>query len=191
MKNLYSIELSYLQLMQDIEENEGILEEEQEKQLEITKENFAETSENLIKIVKTLESQIDFCNKEIERINKLSKVKQNMIDRLEKSLLEAIKLFGEKDPKKDIWRYEVGSFKLSTRQSKQVVIDEELIGNEWKTVVIKDRLTLVELDNIIKLLGKPIKATTDILKTPIKEQLDMGIEIEGASIETKYGLTIK
>lgn len=191
MQNLYHIQQTYLQLMQDLQNNEGILEDGQEELLTVTKENFNEIAENLIMSVKTLEAQVDFANKEIERINKYKSTQQSIIDRFEKLLLTNLQIFGEKDSKKDIYRLEVGTFKLSTRQSEQVLIDEEMIDDEWKTVSIKDRLSLEELTKICDLLGKKLKAETDILKTPIKDFLKKGGIIEGAVIQTNYGLTIK
>jgi hypothetical protein len=191
MQSLYHIQQTYLQLMQDLEDNDGILEDGQEELLEVTKENFNEVAENLIMSIKTLEAQVAFAEKEIERINKYKATQQSIIDRFEKVLLTNIQIFGEKDAKKDIYRLEVGSFKLSTRQSKQVIIDEERIDNEWKTVTITDRLSLEELTRISDVLGKEIKAKTDILKTPIKDFLEKGGIVEGAVIQTKYGLTIK
>lgn len=191
MKSLYNIQQTYLKLIQDLEEQDGILEEGQEKLLEVTKENFNEVAENLLMSVKTLEAQVAFANKEIERINKYKTVQQNIIDKFEKILLDNIQLFGEKDSKKDIWRLEVGSFKLSTRQSKQVQIDEELLDNEWKTVVIKDRLSLEDLTRISDAIGRNLDTKTDILKTPIKEAIEKGTIIEGATLVTNFGLTIK
>lgn len=191
MQSLYHIQQTYLQLMQDLQDSDGILEDGQEELLTVTKENFNEIAENLIMSVKTLEAQVDFANKEIERINKYKATQQSIIDRFEKLLLTNLQIFGEKDSKKDIYRLEVGTFKLSTRQSKQVIIDEERIDNEWKTVSIQDRLSLEELTKICDLLGKDLKAKTDILKTPIKEFIEKGGIIEGAVIQTNYGLTIK
>jgi len=191
MQSLYHIQQTYLQLMQDLQDNEGILEDGQEELLTVTKENFNEIAENLIMSIKTLEAQVDFANKEIERINKYKATQQSIIDRFEKVLLTNLQIFGEKDSKKDIYRLEVGTFKLSTRQSKQVIIDEERIDNEWKTVKITDRLTIEDVAKIGDVLGRKIESTTDILKTPIKEFIEKGGIIEGAVIQTNYGLTIK
>lgn len=191
MQSLYHIQQAYLQLMQDLQDSDGILENGQEELLTVTKENFNEIAENLIMSVKTLEAQVDFANKEIERINKYKATQQSIIDRFEKVLLTNLQIFGEKDSKKDIYRLEVGTFKLSTRQSEQVLIDEERIDNEWKTVKITDRLTIEDVAKIGDVLGRKIESTTDILKTPIKDFLKKGGIIEGAVIQTKYGLTIK
>lgn len=191
MQNLYNIQQTYLQLMQDLEDNEGILENGQEELLTVTKENFNEIAENLIMSIKTLEAQVAFADEEIARIAKYKHIQNSIIDRFEKLILTNIQIFGEKDPKKDIYRLEVGTFKLSTRKSNQVIIDEERIDNEWKTVTIQDRLTLEEYTKIADALGKDLKAKTDILKTPIKEFIEKGGIIEGAVIQSNYGLTIK
>lgn len=201
MSNLYTIQVKYLQLMRDIEEQEGILEEEQNKELEITQEQFAEKVDQYIKIIKTCQADIVFANSELVRISKFITTKENTITKLDKLLLEAIKLFGEKEIKEDkktgkistIWRYISGTFKLSTRKSpSRTEIDEETIGSEWKQITIKDKLTMEELTKISDLLGKTFETNTSFSKTDIKTKLDAGEIIPGASIEEEdYTLSIK
>jgi hypothetical protein len=191
MKPIYNIKQEWLELMSLAEQQEGILEDSQVQELKIVQENYLERIEEYSKIVKTLESEIKFCDSEIERISKLKLIKSNLVDRLEQFILDALITFGQKDSKKDIWRLELGTFKLSTRKSQSVQIDEELIGNEWKQVTVKDKLSLEDLAKVADVLGRNLETITVILKTNIKKAIEDGNQIEGASIVEKFGLTLK
>lgn len=191
MKPIYSIKQEWLNLMSQIEDQEGVLENNQIQELKILEDNYKERIEEYSKIIQTLHSDIKFCDSEIERISKIRLIKENLADRLEQFILDALITFGEKDVKKDIWRLEVGTFKLSTRKSTSIQIDEELIDNEWKQVVIKNKLSLEDLAKVADVLGVNLETSTSILKTPIKEAIEKGQVINGASLIEKFGLTLK
>ena len=168
--NLYQIEQDLLELYAQVEENGGEITSEIEEKLNITQENFTNKLENYTRFVKVLEGDIALMDSEIERINKLKQTRQNLINRLELSMLNALKLFGNKDPKKDIWRFDLVTFKLSTRQSQSVeILDETVIDSKYKTV----------------------KTTESISKTLIKEAIADGQAVNGAIIKINHSLTIK
>lgn len=168
--NLYQIEQDLLELYAQVEENGGEITPEIEERLNITQENFTNKLENYTKFVKVLEGDIALMDSEIERINKLKQTKQNLVNRLELSMLNALKLFGNKDPKKDIWRFDLITFKLSTRQSQSIeILDETVIDSKYKT----------------------IKTTESISKTLIKKAIEDGQIVNGASIKTNHSLSIK
>lgn len=168
--NLYQIEQDLLELYAQVEENNGEITPEIEERLNITKENFTNKLENYTRFVKVLEGDIALMDSEIERINKLKQTKQNLISRLELTMLNALKLFGNKDSKKDIWRFDLVTFKLSTRQSQSVeILDETVIDSKYKTV----------------------KTTESISKTLIKEAIADGQAVNGAIIKINHSLSIK
>ena len=168
--NLYQIEQDLLELYSQVEENGGEITPEIEEKLNITQENFTNKLENYTRFVKVLEGDIALMDSEIERINKLKQTRQNLVNRLELSMLNALKLFGNKDPKKDIWRFDLITFKLSTRQSQSVeILDETVIDNRYKT----------------------IKTTESISKTLIKEAISDGQAVNGAVIKINHSLSIK
>lgn len=201
MKSIYPISIKYQELMRDIEMQEGILEEGQEKELIIIEETYKEQVEEYAKIVKTIGADIAFCDAEIKRITDMRLVKQGIIDRLTQIMLEALIRFGEKEMVKNkdtgkvnpIYRMQLGTFRFSTRRSESVEIDELLIEDKWKRVSISE-LNKEQLTQICDLLGKTdedLKAKEDILKTPIKKAIEEGEEVKGATIVTKFGLTLK
>lgn len=168
--NLYQIEQDLLELYAQVEENGGEITPEIEERLNITQENFTNKLENYTRFVKVLEGDVVLMDSEIERINKLKQTKQNLVNRLELSMLNALKLFGNKDPKKDIWRFDLITFKLSTRQSQSIeILDETVIDSKYKT----------------------IKTTESISKTLIKKAIEDGQIVNGASIKTNHSLSIK
>ena len=168
--NLYQIEQDLLELYAQVEENGGEITPEIEEKLKITQENFTNKLENYTKFVKVLEGDIALMDSEIERINKLKQTRQNLVNRLELSMLNALKLFGNKDPKKDIWRFDLITFKLSTRQSQSVeILDEEDIADRFKVT----------------------KTTESISKTLIKKAIEDGQTVNGAIIKINHSLSIK
>ena len=168
--NLYQIEQDLLDLYAQVEENNGEITPEIEERLNITQENFTNKLENYTRFVKVLEGDIALMDSEIERISKLKQTKQNLVNRLELSMLNALKLFGNKDPKKDIWRFDLITFKLSTRQSQSVeILDETVIDSKYKVV----------------------KVTEAISKTLIKEAISDGQAVNGAIIKINHSLSIK
>jgi Siphovirus Gp157 len=189
--SLYKIENLYLNLMSEAESQEGVLTDEQNALLNFTTEEWATKSEQFCKIIKTLEADVAFCDTEMERINKVKASKELMIKRFKDSLLGGLKLFGEKDAKKDIWRSTVGTFKLGTTKSTPVIIDEDIIDDKYKTLELKDKITYQELAKLVEATGKTFKTEVHILKTPIKELLQAGEIIEGAEISEKFSLSIK
>ena len=168
--NLYQIEQDLLELYAQVEENGGEITPEIEEKLNITQENFTNKLENYTRFVKVLEGDIALMDSEIERISKLKQTKQNLVNRLELSMLNALKLFGNKDPKKDIWRFDLVTFKLSTRQSQSVeILDEEDIADRFKVT----------------------KTTESISKTLIKKAIEDGQTVNGAIIKINHSLSIK
>lgn len=197
--NLYGLTLTYLNIIRELENNEGVLSEDQEKLFDFTQEEFAAKAEEFCKIIKTLEGDNVVIDKEIARLTALKASKEALIERVEKSLAEALKLFGTKDPKKEIWRFEFSTFKISTRKSESVeILDEDEVPAEYKKAKLSGTITLDEL-NKIKAVVPEVKGETTFDKKAIKARLD---ELEAiaetaedvptwAQVNTKFGLTLK
>jgi len=191
MSNIYNLTEEYLQLMNILEENEGLLDEELELRLDINKQNIQEKFSNYAKVIQFQKNKLAFADSEIERIKKYQKTVENSINRLEKTLLAALQLLGNKDKNKDIWRLETETFKFSTRKSNSVVIeDEDKIPLDCFIFKLKNNLDVDDVNRIHN-----IDPTLQFDKTPsktlIKEKLEEGDDIDGAKIESKYSLTIK
>lgn len=190
---LYEIQQQYIELILLLEEQGGEILEGQEEMLTIVEEDFKNKADQYSKIIKSLEADINFANSEIQRISRFISTKANIQVRLEKNLVEALKLFGTKDKEKQIWRYQTGTFKLGTRRTEAVEIDETIIDDKWKRVSITN-LTIEEETKVLDLIGKSqeeVNARVDILKTPIKASIQAGEVIEGAKIVENYNLNLR
>lgn len=191
MSSLYNITTEYRLLLEQMYEQDGDFTEEQLALLEINQEQFKEKAEIYCKLIKQLENDSAFAEKELERISAYIQKKNASKDKLKEVLKNALMIFGEKDTKKDLWRFEVGTFKLGTIKSSSVEIDEDLIDDKWKEFNIKNRFTKEDVAKIADNLGTSIETSVTILKTPIKEAIEAGDTVEGAVIVDKFGLNIK
>lgn len=196
MSNLYQIEADYLALMYELEDNGGELTPELGLRLEIVKEDFDRKVLAYSKMIVNLEGDVTAAASEMERIGKYLITKGKMIDRLKENLLGALKLFGIRDPKKDIWRYEIGTFKMSTRKSISTEItDFESIPDEYKEAVISiSNLPMEERDRIVNILQQSAinyNTETKPLKSEIKEAIQAGGTVEGAELKTNYSLNLR
>lgn len=192
--NLYQIEQELLDLYNQIEENGGEITPEIEERFQITEQNFVNKLENYTRFVRVIKGDISTIDSEIERLSKLKQIKQNVVNRLENNMLSALKIFGNKDPKKDIWRYDLITFKLSTRQSQSVeILDETIIDDKFKKISFSN-LNSSQRDEILELLNTDYdnsNMTETISKTAIKEAIKNGEIVNGASIKINHSLSIK
>lgn len=150
-----------------LEENGGEATQEVLDALEITREAFNKKAEAYAYIILKLDSEVDVIAAEIKRLQELKKSKDNSSTRLREALTAAMILFGEEDAK-GIRRYNTPTIALSTRRSESVSIDDE------KAIDSRYLITKHEVS-----------------KTLIGEAIKNGIEVNGASIKTKYSVQIK
>jgi len=192
-QNIYEIQAELLELYELIEESGGEVTDEQYEAFLVTKENFDNKVKAYCHIIKEGEAKIAYANSEIKRIEAFARPYTNLNAKLSGIILEAIKQFGDKDPKKDIWRYEVDTFKLSTRSSVSTeILDAEEIDDKFKKITFKD-ISMSDKVKILDLLGlseENAKITIDIPKTLIKDAILAGETVEGAKLQTNYSLNL-
>lgn len=123
MDSLFNITTSFLQIVNELEENGGELTEELSEALQINKDNFSNKVENYCKLITSLNNDINACKTEKDRVNQIQKVKKNIVERLKNILLESIKIYGE-DGKSGNKVVELPTRKLYTRITNNTVIDE-------------------------------------------------------------------
>lgn len=115
-------------------------------------------------VIKSFESDISIIDSEIERLKALKTIRNNAIDRMKSSVLEAMEVYG-------IDKIESPTLKLSVRLNPESV---ELV-NEYQ---IPD-------------CYKKEKTTVSIDKAMIKEDLKSGLEVAGAVLKRGHRLEIK
>jgi len=158
---LYTIENEYLALMNEINEAEGELTDEQNELLIINENQLKGKTMAYLEVIKTKEAFNSNIDEEIKRLQAMKKRNTNLVDRLNNSLLDAVKLYGD---------ITSGLITFTTRKSESINIeDEDLIDKEYKTV----------------------KVTTSVSKADIKKAIKQGVEVPGASLITNLNLRVK
>lgn len=162
MKTLYNINNDYLKLISQVEEAEGVLTPELEQALTINKSELEVKSIAYIEIVKQRESLNERIDNEIKRLQALKKSNDTLVSKLKNNLLNAVSLFGN---------YEAGFIKLSTRKSKQVVVDYDV--------------------NDLPKQYKVVKVTETADKVAIKKAIESGETVYGCRLVENINLSIK
>ena len=167
MAALWEITQEFLALASLIEEAGGEATDEVMEELAISRENFAHKAEGYARLILKWDSEVDAAAAEIKRIQAIKKTKENAVGRLKETLKTALLIFGQEDSK-GIKRFETPLIKLSTRKSTSIEItDEQALPQE--AFVIK----------------------REVSKTAIKELLEAGAAIEGASVKENISVVIK
>ena len=161
-KSLYQITADQLELFNQIDELEGELTPELEESIKINADNFETKARGYIWMIKKLESDNVTISHELERLQRIEKRNDKLIDRLKESMKMALEIFGESK--------KIDTFTLSLRKSKSVeIIDAELIPEAYRVV----------------------KTTETINKTEIKKAIERGVNVAGATIKENQNLQIK
>lgn len=161
-KSLYKIENEYLELINQVEELEGVLTPEIEEALAINKSELQVKSIAYTEVIRQRESLNTRIDEEIKRLQALKKSNDTLVSKLKNNILNAVKLHGN---------YEAGFLKFSTRKSTSVEVDCDPndLPKEYKT----------------------IKVTEAPNKAEIKKALEQGIDIKGCSLKINENLQIK
>jgi len=161
-KSLYQITQEQAELFNKIDELDGELTPEMEEALQLNAENFETKARGYIWMIKKLEADNITITEEKERLQRIEKRNDKLIDRLKESMKNALIIFG--DSKK------VDTFTLSLRKSKQVeILDADVIPESYRVV----------------------KTTETINKTEIKKAIESGLTVAGATIKENQNLQIK
>jgi hypothetical protein len=161
-KSLYQITTEQAELFNQIDELDGELTPELEEALKINAENFETKARSYIWMIKKLEADNITITDEMNRLERIEKRNNKLIDRLKESMKMALEIFGESK--------KIDTFTLSLRKSKSVeIIDADAIPQQFKTV----------------------KTTETINKTEIKKAIESGETVSGATIKENQNLQIK
>jgi hypothetical protein len=161
--NIYQIEKEYLELANQLIESGGECSPELELQLTINQEQLEQKARGYGFIVKQMESDISIIEDEIKRLGELKKSREKAVERLEKTLSNAMQLF-------EIEKLETPTLKINFRKSEAVEIDNE---KEIPSRFLK------------------AKTTYTIDKMAIKEAIKNGELISGARLQQNKNIQIK
>lgn len=161
--NLYLIQQEYLSLAQRLMDNEGELTPELNEQLAINQEQLQAKGINYGLVIKQIEAEVDIIDAEIKRLQGLKAVRNNASERLRNNILQAMQLY-------TIDKIESSTLKISIRKSEAVEVEN---------------LELLDENFIVS------KTTKSADKKAIKEAINLGQEVKGASLVTNHNLQIK
>ena len=162
MKSLYQISAEAMNLASAL--IEGELTSEMENQLVINQKELQEKAINYGFAIKSIEADINIIDDEIKRLQSLKISRNNAIDRMKSSILEAMQIYG-------IEKVSSATLNLSIRNNPESV---ELV-NEYQIHEIyrKERVTI------------------SIDKIAIKKAIQSGEEVPGAVLKRTESLQIK
>lgn len=161
-QSLFNITEEQRQLVAEIEAMDGELTIEMEEKLALNESNLRHKAVAYNEVITTKKAQTDMIKAEIKRLQSWAKRNDNIVNRLEENLLNAVKTFGE---------FEVGLTKFGVRKSTSTEVDADMVNalpKEYKTV----------------------KVTEAPDKKAIKEALEQGIEIPGCRLSHNLNLKI-
>jgi len=162
-KSIYHIQSEHLQLMQEIENNEGEITPEIDQRLGLTQEQFEDKAVSYGYLMKHINDESVIIQNEIERLQGILKAKNALEAQLKTRITEAmISMNIEKVTKNNLT--------LSLRKSEQLIIQDDAVVPS-------------------KYLSKKLVLTPD--KTALKTDIKAGKKIKGISVITKQNLQIK
>lgn len=195
MSSLYQIRQDHLSLLAAIEDEEGILTEDQSKLLTLNGEDFDNKAISYAYVIKKSLDEAATIKNEIERLSKLKKSAENKAERFKAALDESMIQFGKTEVKTEL-------IKISYRPSKALEVVEGFEDNVLKFINIKMEISkdkvkeakdnkeeipdLVTIIDYLKLSAPSLdkKGITDAIKLE-------GIKIAGIELKEKKNLQIK
>ena len=134
MDSLYNIEQELLDVIATLEDNGGEFTPELEERLIIGQDNLREKLTSYVAVINKMTAQIDACKCEEKRVSSLRKSRENTLDRIKESVLNAVRLFGDAT-KNGNYVIDLDTCRLSTRSSSSVNIDEERVDDYIKCII--------------------------------------------------------
>jgi hypothetical protein len=162
MKSMYEISREAMDIVSALEENEGELNPDIESALRINQNELQDKAINYSYAIKTVSNDVDAISEEIKRLQALKKAKENVVQKLKDTVVNAMQIYG-------IEKVETPTLKLSIRRSEAVEVDDNF-------------------DNDIYVF---VKVTYTPDKTKLKEAIKRGESIQGVTLKENYNLQIK
>jgi hypothetical protein len=159
---MYEISREAMDIVSALEENEGELNPDIESALRINQNELQDKAINYSYAIKTVSNDVDAISEEIKRLQALKKAKENVVQKLKDTVVNAMQIYG-------IEKVETPTLKLSIRRSEAVEVDDNF-------------------DNDIYVF---VKVTYTPDKTKLKEAIKRGESIQGVTLKENYNLQIK
>lgn len=126
-KSLYIISDELQQIIDNIEENCGEVDEFTLEALEIKQEELENKIENYCNAITMINSDVDCCKNEKQRINNIQNTKKNIVEKLKTRILEAVLKWGS-DGKSGNKVLNLPTRKLFTKTTEKFVANDDRIA---------------------------------------------------------------
>jgi hypothetical protein len=142
MKTLLNIRQEYTEILQEIEQNEGELTPEIEEALVINAQELSEKSLAYVEFMGNLNAQNNRIEEEIKRLQLLKKKNTQLLEFLQKGLVQAVNEFGT---------IHTGTYTIGVRNSEECIIeDSDRIPEKFKTVKMEVQVDKMAVKKAIK-----------------------------------------
>ena len=184
MANIFNIELDYLRLMNEIEDAQGEITEEMETFLVINEQDAKDKLNSYAHIITLKESDITIAKDEIVRLQKRIDGREKLIARLEKTMIQAVKMFGTEGKPSKITglasiTFDTGKFTLTVGKSKGMVgNDDEKVtadnfsDDSYNQYTITRKFTNAQIDTITDLLSHSDRVDILLQNDDLKRSVD-------------------
>jgi len=201
MGSIFNIQQEYLDLINLIEENEGVLTEELEEQLSVNIDNFEDKMESYSNVIALLSGEASIIKTEMERLSALSRTKLNLVTRLKTNMRDALQLYGD-DSKSGNKTLDIGTHKFYTRKNEVLELSNEssflAFNTDYVDVTLKDKLNKDEF-NLIKSTLKESRKDDDLAllytysidKRRLKADLKDKVDVDGVRLIRNDNIIIK
>jgi hypothetical protein len=191
-QSIFNIRQDHLTLLAVIEENEGVLTEEQEKALQLTEDNFKDKAISYAYVVKMKHAESDTIDAEIKRLQRLKQKADNSAKMFEQRIDEGLKQFG-------LEKIDTALLKIGYRKSRPIELSDGFVDSILKFADVSITLS-EEKVRAAKEAGEEVSITENMLsyfdldasvsKKRIGQALKEGMVIPGASMPEKKNLQI-
>lgn len=187
MASLFNIRQDHLSLLALIEQNEGVLSEEELKAFELNQEDFQNKAISYAYIIRKYESESATIKAELDRLGNLKKTSDNAADRFKKLLGDAMTQFGFE-------KIESDTIKISFRKSKKLDVSDDIkqrINTDISvnsSIVSRPEDDAPIPDDILDYIKVKVDLDAAKLKTAVDKE---GVQIEGVSIVENKNLQIR
>lgn len=162
MSNIYQIQQDYLSITNELIENWGELSPELETSLAINKAELQQKAVAYIYVTKSLETDVDAIDAEIERLRALKQSRVKTIEKLKETVKAAMELY-------EIEEIKTATLKINFRKSESIECEAEQLLDYYCT----------------------FKTTRTPNKALIKEAIKNGEQVVGASLKVNRNIQIK
>jgi len=186
-QSLFNIRQDHYSLLALIQENEGVLSEEELKAFELNQEDFQDKAVSYAYIIKKYQSESETIKNEMDRLAKLKKTADNAADRFKTMLKDAMIQFG-------VDKIDGDTIKIGFRKSKKLELTDELVEQVKTQIAAFTKLVTVDeaTAKIPEDMLDYVKVKVEVDVAGLKAVIDKeGVKIEGASVNEEKNIQIR